>query len=106
MNEFTNTTELVQSLLTNDSKSRNSDNYLFYMVCKILLGKQEVNIETIGFGELFLSLKEYNLPQFETVGRIRRKLQHDMPELACCEAVGMERALKVDAFRDYAREGE
>lgn len=106
MNEFTNTTELVQRILTNNPKSRNSDNYLFYMVCKILLGKQGVNIETIGFGKLFLSLKEYNLPQFETVGRIRRKLQHDMPELACCVEVGMERAANEDAFKEFAREGE
>lgn len=105
MNEFTNTTELVQSLLTNDSKTRNSDNYLFYMVCKTILGGKGIDIETIGFSKLFRSLKEYNLPQFETVGRIRRKLQHDLPELACCVEVGIERAVNKDAFKEFAREG-
>ncbi len=106
MQGFNNTCELVQTILTNNPKSRNSDNYLFYVVCKILLGRQGIDIDSLGFTKLFLSLKQYNLPQFETVGRIRRKLQSQYPELFSCAEVALERGLNSDSFRDYAKEGE
>jgi len=103
MDEFTNTSELVMSILINDKQSRNSDNYLFYLVGKQILGSKGIDIDKIGFGKLFLSLKDYGLPQFETVGRIRRRLQHDHPELLGCESVSEIRSRNEEAFNDFAK---
>ncbi|KXG42651.1 hypothetical protein [Tepidibacillus decaturensis] len=103
MDEFTNTSELVMYILTNDEQSRNSDNYLFYLVGKKILGSKGIDIDKIGFKKLFLSLKEYGLPQFETVGRIRRKLQHEFPQLSGCESVSMQRLLNEESFNDFSK---
>lgn len=103
MDELTSTSSLVMFFLINDKYSRNSDNYLFYLVVKEILERKEIDVDEIGFKELFLSLKEYGLPQFETVGRIRRKLQQDHPELSGCENVEMQRLLSQEAFNEFVR---
>ena len=99
------TTALVQNILMMNSASRNSDNLLFYLVCKKLLGDQGIDIEKMGFVKLFLSLSAYGLPPFETVGRVRRKLQQDFPELRCNETVGQARSASQDAFMEFALDG-
>ena len=106
MTGFANTSELVKDILTNNEASRNSDNLLFYLVCKPLLAEQGVEVDKVGFAELFLSLKEYGLPQYETVGRIRRKLQQEFPELICSSEVGLNRSMIEDSFKDFAKDGE
>lgn len=105
MNGFTNTSALVMNILTSEPSTRNSDNLLFHQVCKTILSNQCIDINNLGFSELFLSLKDYAIPQFETVGRIRRKIQSEYPELQCNEVVGMEKALMQDSFCNYGKEG-
>ena len=103
MDELTSTSALVMSLLVNDKQSRNSDNYLFYLVAKKILGSKGINVDEIGFKDLFLALNEYGLPPYETVGRIRRKLQHDYPELSGSKSVSEQRFLNQEAFSEFAR---
>lgn len=105
MDNLTTVSALVQDILVNEPDSRDSDNLLFYLVCKKLLADQGEDIETMGFGKLFLSLKGYGLPQFETVGRCRRKLQQEFPELQCSPDVAMCRASNRDSFATFGREG-
>ncbi len=106
MDNLTTVSAIVKDVLTEDPATRDSDNLLFYVVCKRILAKQGEDIDTMTFGRLFLSLKGYGLPQFESVGRCRRKLQHEFPELQCSPKVAMSRALSMDTFSDYGREGE
>ena len=106
MDNLTTVSALVQDIMVNEPDSRDSDNLLFYLVCKKILADHGKNIDTIGFGNLFLSLHKYGLPQFETVGRVRRKLQQTFPELHCSPAVAMTRASNRDAFTDYGKDGE
>lgn len=105
MDNLTTVSALVQHILLSEPDSRNSDNLLFYLVCKKLLADQGEDIETMGFGKLFLSLKGYGLPQFETVGRCRRKLQQEFPELQCSIDVAMSRASSRESFAAFGREG-
>lgn len=100
------TTALVQEILTSNPETRNSDNLLFFLVCKKVLDPKGIDIESFSFKKLFLSLKEYGLPQFETVRRTRQKLQEDNPELRCKESVAIERAALEETFRDFALEGK
>ena len=106
MNNLTNASALVKEILLEVPAARDSDNLLFYLVCKKVLADNGKNIDTMGFGKLFLSLHKYGLPQFETVGRTRRKLQQTFPELQCSSAVAMTRAAGRDAFTNYAKDGE
>ena len=105
MEGFTNTSSLVMNILTSEPSTRNSDNILFHQVCKTILSNQGIDINDLGFTELFLSLKGYGIPQFETVGRIRRKIQSECPELQCNEIVGMEKSLMQDSFCNYGKDG-
>ncbi len=106
MDNLTTVSALVQDILTNEPDARNSDNLLFYLVCKKLLADQGEDIDSMLFGKLFLSLKGYGLPQYESVGRCRRKLQHEFPELQCSLEVGVSRASNMDSFADYGKDGE
>lgn len=105
MHNLSTTSELVKDIMTVNPGARDSDNYLFYLVCKKLLADQEIDIEDMLFTKLFLSLPAYGLPQFETVGRVRRKIQQEYPELQCSEEVRIGRSMKQDSFMDYATEG-
>ena len=105
MDNLTTISALVQDILVNEPDSRDSDNLLFYLVCKKLLADQGEDIETMGFGKLFLSLKGYGLPQFETVGRCRRKLQQEFPELQASNDVRCGRMNQCDSFKEFAMEG-
>ncbi len=106
MDNLTNVSALVKNILTENPAARNSDNLLYYLVCKKVLADHGKRIDTMGFGNLFLSLHKYGLPQFETVGRVRRKLQQTFPELRCSPAIAMTRTSNRDAFTDYGKDGE
>lgn len=105
MNNLTNASALVKDILTENPAARDSDNLLFYLVCKKILADHGKNIDTIGFGNLFLSLHKYGLPQFETVGRVRRKLQQTFPELQSSSEVRTGRMNHCDSFKEFAMEG-
>lgn len=105
MDNLTTISALVKDVLMSDPDSRDSDNLLFYLVCKKILSDQGIDIDTMNFAKLFLSLKGFGLPQYETVGRCRRKLQHEFPELHCSPKVAMERAERLDSFEEYGKEG-
>lgn len=105
MNNLTNASALVKEILVEVPAARDSDNLLFYLVCKKVLADNGKNIDSMGFGKLFLSLHKYGLPQFETVGRVRRKLQQTFPELQSSSEVRSGRMNHCDSFKEFAMEG-
>ena len=105
MDNLSTTSALVQEILINESSSRNSDNLLFYLVCKKLLADQGKDIDGMKFGKLILSLKKFGLPQFETVGRVRRRLQRKYPELQANEEIRDGRMNQCENFKEFAIEG-
>lgn len=94
------TTKIVKSILETNKMARNSDNYLYIEVCKT------INPQVIHkpFMDVMADLKAYNLPSIETVGRCRRKIVENNPELAGNSRVEAERALNELEFREYARQ--
>lgn len=95
-----NTTKIVKSILETNKMARNSDNYLYIEVCK------SINPQVIHkpFMDVMADLKSYNLPSIETVGRCRRKIVENNPELAGNSRVEAGRALNELEFREYARQ--
>lgn len=97
--ELQNTTELVKAILKEDEMARNSDNVLYVKVVEKL--KPEVLQEP--FWYVLVSLKDYDLPGFETVRRTRQKIQEHHPELCSKEKVKMQKLLNEETFEEYAR---
>ena len=105
MKTIRGTANLVWEVLLNNPAARNSDNYLYSLVCEKRLAEKGLTIDKISFKEGLLAQKEYNLPNFETVRRTRQKLQAQFPELSGAKCVMESRAKREKVFREYAREG-
>lgn len=102
-NELKTTQAIVMQVLLEQPRTRNSDNLLYYTVCKIIGLKNGINIDSISMPSFFLHMKEYHMPAFETVRRTRQKIQADYPELAGCSNVEGQRKMNEEVFRGYAR---
>ena len=103
MQEIKNTAKLVKKALINHPETRNSDNYLYYVICHDLLAEIGLNIDRLSLSNALLNRKVYGLPPFETCRRARQKIQAEFPELAGTDEVEATRAYKEEMFRDYSR---
>lgn len=103
--ELHTTTDLVKGILENCPETRNSDNILYLKVCEKIGNEHGINLASISVPHFFLHLKAYKLPQYETVGRARRKIQSEYPELSGDSTVTAQRMLNEEVFRDYAKGG-
>jgi hypothetical protein len=97
--ELHTTQDIVKEILETNKMARNSDMALYVKVC------EKINPGALSkpFWVVLLSLKEYNLPNFETVRRTRQKLQASYPELAGDVDVEAQRILNEEVFKEYAR---
>lgn len=105
MDELKSTAKLVKSILIEDKNARNSDDFLYYLVCKTVLKNHDVDIKTIPFETALLWRKVYKLPPFETVRRARQKIQAECPELSSTVKVQTARANKITDYRAFALSG-
>lgn len=101
--ELYTTTELVRELLTNEPKTRNSDNYLYLRVLQTVGRKKGIDINNMSVVRFFHCLNNYGFPAFETVRRTRQKLQEHNAELAGSEEVEAQRALNEETFIEFVR---
>ena len=91
---------VVRNVLESDAETRDSDDKLYYQVCKSIYP----DISYIPFGMVLMNRKIYGIPGFESVRRTRQKLQHDYPELRACDLVDAHRCIREEEFREYARQ--
>lgn len=103
MQDLQTTKKLVMDVLVNNPQARNSDNYLYYIICKGQLEKQGLDIEKISLSTALLHRKEYGLPHFESVRRTRQKAQEKNPELAAVPEVEAARDDLEEEYREFAR---
>lgn len=91
--------DIVKDILQENEQARNSDKVLYYEVCKRL------NVWALEerLGDFLLTFSDYNLPQFESVGRARRKIQAQHPELRPTKAVDVARYERTIDFEKFAR---
>lgn len=102
--ELTTTQDMVKQVLEQSKDARNSDNYLYYRILKMVGTENDIDIEKMSVPHFFLHMKEYGcFPAFETVGRTRQKLQASCPELAADSDVEGHRILNEEVYRNYAR---
>lgn len=87
MTDIKTTKALVQTLLEQDKRCRNSDGFLYLRVLFTCAEKNGINIDTISIPDFLLNHHGNEFPIFETVRRARQKLQQHHPELAADETV-------------------
>lgn len=94
---------LVKNILEEHPQARNSDNILYYHVIKHIGAQKGINIDSMSLPIFLLNMKAYHLPSIETVGRARRKIVEQYPDLAGDKKVEDARRDNEDTFRHYAR---
>lgn len=70
-------TPVVKKVLQEHKETRDSDSKL---ICWVY-AETNPEVMKLSFSKVMWNTKFFKLPSFETIGRIRRKLQHDHPEL-------------------------
>lgn len=102
MNELKNVSALVKSILTEDERARNTDNYLYLRVLEHYSGMKGTDIHTMTVPVFLKELDKHSFPGFETVRRSRQKVQATYEELAPNEAVGRRRVKRETVYREFA----
>ena len=97
--ELKTTTAIVRDILEQDNRARNSDDYLYYLVCTRI---NEIMVH-LPFWKVILNRNEYKFPSYESVGRVRRHLQKKFPELSADADVEAQRELNEEVFKEYAK---
>ena len=90
----------VKAILQKDEEARNDDMLLYLKVCNSCLK----DTGAMPFAEVMAQYKYLGLPNFESVGRTRRKLQAEHPELLGSVRIQKLRAKKEHQYRKYAKE--
>lgn len=103
MNEIYNVAKLVREALENYPQARNSDNFLYYIICKDQLAKKGFAIEDINLSDGLLHRQVFGLPNYETVRRTRQKIQEKCHWLASVPEVEAARIENEKEVRDFVR---
>ena len=90
----------VRVVLQKDEEARNDDMLLYLKVFNGCLK----DTGAMPFAEVMAQYKYLGLPSFESVGRTRRKLQAQYPELMGNARARRLRAAGEKAYRKYAKE--
>lgn len=78
---------VIQRLLTEEEATRNDDHLLYIRVC----GEICPNALNQPLYRVFTRHKELNLPNYDSVTRLRRMIQKRHPELAPCQEIKRHR---------------
>jgi len=104
MKDLKKTKHLVQRILEEDERARNSDSYLYFRVIKIIAERHSIDLRKIPVTDYILNLERSTLfPPFESVRRARQKVQAEFPYLAACERVRGHRNKNEAVYREFAR---
>lgn len=90
----------VKDILLHNEKARDDDMTLYVCVCRSCVP----DIATLPFETVMLNYKSFGVPNLESVGRARRKLQEKHPELIGSARVQKLRAEQEKVYRQYAKE--
>ena len=93
---------LVKNILEHDQKARNTDSHLYLMVLEHYSGLRGIDIHAMTVPVFLKELDRCSFPGFETVRRIRQKVQATDPDLAPSEAIGKRRAKNEVVYREFA----
>ncbi len=100
MSSIITTHKVVKEILENHKNTRGNDDILYLRVAEKYAGK---DISNMSFSSVMLYRNLYGVPCFETVRRVRQKLQADHPELRPAEGTRRKRSDAEEEYRSYAK---
>lgn len=89
---------VVLEVLETYPNARKDDYILMYFVCR----KMCKNVIPYSFGTVLLDHKEFNLPNWKSIERARRKIQANRPDLVNAKTAAIRREEEKE-YIDYAR---
>lgn len=92
--------EIVELCLRENEATRSSDRYLYYVV----LNELDPSLLGHSVRTFLIDGIELGYPKFDSISRIRRKLQAKYPELRAVDVVEDMRNKRKDEFEKYAKE--
>lgn len=96
-------TAMVIKALKCHPMARNSDDYLYYIIYREILGGMGIDIDRVSASNMLLYREKYSLPPFESMRRARQKAQVKFPDLAAVPEVEDARLQLETEFREFAR---
>ena len=96
--DFVKLEEIIKPILTENERTRSDDMYLYYAYLQF---KRVYDIELVF--KSFDYRKRNRIAPFESVRRVRQKLQAKYPSLAS-EETKKARAKEEEIYKEYARE--
>lgn len=96
-------TNLVKEILEENIQARNSDTYLYLQVIYKVGLLKGINMNEMSVTDFLLRRSSLNFPNYETVSRVRRKLQAEHPELTSSKEVKAQKLINERVYRDYAQ---
>lgn len=82
-------------------ESRDDDMKLYLLICQESIAEIHGRAN-LSFEEVMTNYKELGCPNYESVGRTRRRIQATTPELRCSPNARRKRAKGVIAYTKYA----
>lgn len=96
--------ERVRTILLVDEDARSSDDRLYLAVINQISAEKGFNPNGITLPNFLLKRKAYGFPNYESVGRARRKIQENDETLRADPNVEAMRELKEEEYREWAVE--
>ena len=93
----------VKQILIDYPETRNNDYLLWIKFIELCTDKSPLLVES--FRYIVENLRELGIPNFETIGRARRKVQEKNPDLNATESTQKHREEREVAFREFAHNG-
>lgn len=97
------TNKIVQEILEQEERARNSDSYLYLQVLYHVGQVKGIDVNAMSVTKFLSERNALGFPCFETVSRCRRKLQAEHPELAPNKAVKGYRDVNERVYREYSK---
>ena len=101
MEELRTIKGIVRSILEDDVLSRSSDMRLYLKFVETV----NPSVTEMRFWFVIENMADLGLPSFESIGRVRRKLQEQNPDLRANEVVRDARRHMEDDYREFAKNG-
>jgi hypothetical protein len=87
MNNLKEVSKIVQFILEEDTRARNSDSYLYLRVLDYIAHRDGIFLAGMPVPYFLENMKELGFPPHESVRRTRQKIQAENPHLAANDRV-------------------
>lgn len=99
-----NIKDTVEQVLIGNDKARDDDNYLYMLICESHAMKNGISLKNVSVLNFFLRMNEYGFPTLESVGRARRKVQEEYPELCGSRTAQKRRKTNEEVYKESMRQ--